>query len=369
MNATNDGAMETPACPVCDLVSLLYTRNVMVYLYSSLAFVPRRVIEGLAASGYSPQERGMYLEIEAERFSDVIEALGRSCGLTDPEKGATVVCFTERGRPFGLDSLAHVKPLSQWEDILGAGDLLDVLRNGRIVTHFQPIVDYAAKSVYACECLSRGVRSDGERINPAELFGKAKKAGLIFNLDKLCRQSAIVSGASLCGSGRLFINFIPTAIYNPEHCLQTTTALVEEYGEAPEKIVFEVVESESVTDLRHLQGILDYYRERGFRTALDDVGSGYSSLNRLIGLRPDYVKLDIGLVRDIHKEPMKQHVFEAIETICRRSGIEMLAEGIEHAEEVAFFHNAGVRLMQGYFFAKPAEVPQPVSFDDRPSSS
>lgn len=347
----------TAECPVCDLVHLLKKRNVTAYLYSPLSFIPSRMMRGLSEAGYRPEERGLFIEVRAEEFPALIRAAGNMGGLTQMEKDAVTLCFIEEGSSFGMESLAHTKSLAQWERILGAGDLLEVLQQGRIVTRFQPIVDFCAKEMFACECLSRGEKSDGTLISPGELFGSAKKAGLLFSLDKACRMSAIHTAGELGYGGRLFINFLPTAIYNPEHCLRTTAELIAEFGMEPSRIVFEVVESEGVEDLSHLGTILDFYRSRGFLTALDDVGSGYSSLNRLVCLRPDFVKLDMGLVRDIHRDRMKQDVFEAVQLLCRKSGITMLAEGIEQEEEAAFFHGAGVRLMQGYYFAPPSESP------------
>ncbi len=187
----------TAECPVCDLVHLLKKRNVTAYLYSPLSFIPSRMMRGLSEAGYRPEERGMFIEVRAEEFPALIRAAGNMGGLTQMEKDAVTLCFLEEGSSFGMESLAHTKSLAQWERILGAGDLLEVLQQGRIVTRFQPIVDFGAKEMFACECLSRGEKGDGTLISPGELFGSAKKAGLLFSLDKACRMSAIHTAGEL----------------------------------------------------------------------------------------------------------------------------------------------------------------------------
>jgi EAL domain-containing protein (putative c-di-GMP-specific phosphodiesterase class I) len=122
----------------------------------------------------------------------------------------------------------------------------------------------------------------------------------------------------------------------------------------PGRIVFEVVESHQVEDIAHLRKILDYYREKGFRTALDDIGSGHTNLATLAALGPNIIKTDMEIVRDIHRDRVKQSIFDALVAIAKNSGIKVLAEGVETPDELAYITQHGADLAQGYLFAKPS---------------
>jgi EAL domain-containing protein (putative c-di-GMP-specific phosphodiesterase class I) len=126
--------------------------------------------------------------------------------------------------------------------------------------------------------------------------------------------------------------------------------------------VFEVVESEQIRDEDHLKDIVDYYRAKGFRIALDDVGSGYSSLNLLVALEPDVIKVDLKIIRDIDKLPANQAVFQALAGIAAQTGALLLAEGVETAAELDWCRAHGASLAQGYFWGPPVALPDPSSF-------
>ena len=104
--------------------------------------------------------------------------------------------------------------------------------------------------------------------------------------------------------------------------------------------------------------ILSFYRDAGFRVALDDIGSGYSSLNVLHQLRPDFLKLDMELVRNVHMDPFKATIAAKLLEIAQALGITAIAEGIESAEELAWVATHGATYAQGYFLGRPAADPR-----------
>ncbi|MDK9717618.1 MAG: EAL domain-containing protein, partial [Trichlorobacter sp.] len=112
-----------------------------------------------------------------------------------------------------------------------------------------------------------------------------------------------------------------------------------------------------VEDLPHLRRILDFYREKGFRTALDDIGSGHTNLATLAALGADVIKVDMEIIRDVDHDPVKQSIFGALVGIAHENGIKVLAEGVETCEELAYVKQHGAQLAQGYLFAKPAAEP------------
>jgi len=153
------------------------------------------------------------------------------------------------------------------------------------------------------------------------------------------------------------INFIPTSIYDPEYCLNSTVKWANQLEFDPSQIVFEVVETEFVKDQKHLKKILEYYRSKGFQIALDDVGEGYSSLNMLIELKPDIIKIDRNIIDGIDKNELKQSVYRALFNLAKEHDITVLAEGVETKGELQTINSIGVDLVQGYYFAKPCAEP------------
>lgn len=132
---------------------------------------------------------------------------------------------------------------------------------------------------------------------------------------------------------------------------------IDRSGIPAENIVFEVTETDEVRDTEHLYRTLEFYRNAGFRIALDDLGAGYSSLNLLARLRPDFVKLDLFLTRDVDADPYKAMVAKKVMDLARELGATVVAEGVETEEEWRWFRENGADLVQGYFFARPASPP------------
>ncbi|RXH58174.1 EAL domain-containing protein [Granulicella sibirica] len=193
-----------------------------------------------------------------------------------------------------------------------------------------------------------------------------------YAFDQNCRVAAIMlaSQLRLAESGaRLSINFMPGAVYSPAACIQLTLATARKCGFPVDRLIFEITENERVKDKAHLRSIVEEYRRQGFKVALDDFGSGYSELNLLVDLPIDYLKLDIDLVKNVHQRPSALLIVKSIVALTKALGMEMLAEGVETFEEFETLRDCGVRLMQGYLFAKPAfEKLPPVSWPEESST-
>lgn len=201
----------------------------------------------------------------------------------------------------------------------------------------------------------RGVSKDNEIIPPFQLFSLARKVDLLFNLDKAARETIIRIASEKAIKQHIFIHFLPTAIYNPELCLATTNEAIRKYQIDPNQIVFEVVETEKVEDYNHLNTILDYYKKRGYKTALDDVGSGFNNTKTIRKLKPDFIKIDQSIIRDIHMNDVNQQKLLEYLTLAKRSNIVTLAEGIETQEEYDYVKSQGIDLGQGYYLGRPQE--------------
>ena len=149
------------------------------------------------------------------------------------------------------------------------------------------------------------------------------------------------------------INFLPNAIYKPERCIRTTLEAAKQYDFPVEQIMFEFTEVEKVEDSTHIKRVVEYYQSLGFITATDDFGSGYSGLNLLADFQSNIIKLDMELIRDIHLNKARQIIVNHCIAMFEELNITALAEGIETVEEYQWLRQAGVSLMQGYFFARP----------------
>ncbi|WP_336921999.1 EAL domain-containing protein [Aquipuribacter sp. SD81] len=218
---------------------------------------------------------------------------------------------------------------------------------------FQPIVRLEDPTVVVGhEALLRAVRDDGTPVMPGDLFAAAEQAGWTNLLDRVGRTTALRDAGPWLGDALLFINFVPTSIYRPEVCLRTTERAAALAGVRLEQVVFEVVESHDLPDVEHLERVFAYYRSQRCKVALDDLGSGFSSLNRLVRLRPDLVKLDRELVQSLPGRTAAA-VVEAVVRIVGSYGGQVLAEGVETREQAAAARALGVELGQGWLFGRP----------------
>lgn len=247
------------------------------------------------------------------------------------------------------------RPLHELEAALSSQWVDEIIRQQRIICYAQPIVDERG-SVYAHEMLARFIQEDGSLLSPMKVFEAAKQRNRLYSLDRLCRMTAVHSSAGL--SGKIFINFIPTSIYSPQHCLQSTIQLAQQLSIEPSMFVFEVVETEKVDDLEHLKSILDYYKQRGFQYALDDVGEGFSTIELLQELKPHYMKLDKGFVQGVSSCPEKQEVALKLLHAALQINAVPLAEGVEEEADFNWLRDSGFQLFQGYLFGRPAPVNQ-----------
>lgn len=235
--------------------------------------------------------------------------------------------------------------------------LVEMLATERFTTYFQPIVSIKDTSqIFGYESLLRGLDEQGNILLPKPILELATEAGLLPQLDQVARLSAITQVSRYQVSGHIFINFALTSLYDPAFCLRSTVEAIDAAGISHDRVVFEVVESDNPQDLDHLKTVLQYYRDAGFLVALDDLGSGYSSLNLLHQLRPDFIKLDMELIRDVHQDLYKASITEKLLEITQKLNIQTVAEGIECIEELNWLRERGANLAQGYLIAKPSAV-------------
>lgn len=214
---------------------------------------------------------------------------------------------------------------------------------------FQPIVDLASLRVFGHEALARGLNNE----SASYVLDKVTEENR-HGFDQACRVKAIEMAAQLNMDCMLSINFNPNAVTRSETCIRSTLEAATRCRFPVERIIFEVTESEKAEDLPRLRAILDDYKSRGFHTAIDDFGAGYSGLNLLAELPTDFVKVDMSLIKGIHRDRTRQAIVRGILQVCHDLSVTPIAEGIEAEEELGVMRDFGVELFQGYYFAKPS---------------
>ena len=329
-----------------------------LHLRFPLAHSRNKLIENAQAAGYVFVEQGdvISLRVGAQPMEEVLAVLAE--GLSPPERRDTRVLLQPEGTVPTLSDYLSSEPFDALAARVGARWLNEMLAEDRLTVLFQPIVRCEpTPTVFAYECLLRGVDRFGALIPAGKIFDTARNASLMSQVDMAARRAVIREASRLRLATKIFINFTPTSIYDPDFNIKTTMKSVADAGLSPRNIVFEVTESEQVPDVDHLRRIMDLYRAQGFGLALDDLGSGYSSLNLLGALQPDYVKLDMGLVRGVHADQYKALIAAKLLTLARALGIASIAEGVETEEEYRWLAENGADFVQGYYFARPANPP------------
>jgi len=262
-----------------------------------------------------------------------------------------------------LASLAFAEPLDQLLGRLEHEWVRDLIAGDRLFSMFHPIIDVHHGGVFAQEALIRAVDpSTGKTIGAGPIIAASLALDIEHQFDQRARVCAIRDGARVVPlDQKLFINFLPNTIYDPAVCLRTTILAATEHGIDLSRLVFEVVESQKIPDMKRLLAILEFYRKRGVGTAIDDMGAGFANLDYITQLRPDFVKLDrefmLGAIADLEKWPEFVEVVRTSHAV----GAQVIAEGIETEMQMVMCREAGVDFLQGFLFARPSARPEKVT--------
>ena len=239
-------------------------------------------------------------------------------------------------------------------------ELLMIIRERKITPVFQPIVSLSDGEPLGYEALARGP-ADSPLHTPAELFAVAARHKLLLALEHVCREAAIQQARMLAPGQQLFLNVTPEVINDPEFRNGRTKQVVLHHGLIPEQVAFEITERTAISDFGNFTRALHHYRRQGYCIAVDDAGAGYSSLQAIAELYPDFIKLDMSIVRDIHNNPFKIAILEALVNLAAAMNSKIIAEGVETEDELITVMKLGVGYAQGYLLARPANPPAPVS--------
>jgi len=233
-------------------------------------------------------------------------------------------------------------------------NLQKIIIEQQISTVFQPIVAVADLSILGYEALSRGP-ANTEFFSPLLLFITATECGLSFELDRLCRKKALERVRHMQTDKKIFVNTLTMTIHDPEFRGAYLKDLLEDLKLKPENVVFEVSERLAIDNYDIFRVAMKDYKDIGIVQAHDDIGTGYSDLERVMELHPGFMKVDISFVRGVDKSFMKQEIIKSMVNLAHGIGSAIIAEGVETREEFEKLKELGVSYIQGFLFGRPGE--------------
>jgi len=233
--------------------------------------------------------------------------------------------------------------------------LFELVLEGLIHSVYEPIVEVESRTVFGYEALARGPEGS-ELHSPLALFAAATETDFLFQLDCLCRQSALDGARDLPADARLFVNVRPTTIHDPNFRAEPLCRKLEVVGLQPSQVVFEISEQESIGNYSIFREVRDDYGKLGFQFAIDDTGAGYASLTAVLELAPEFIKMDRAFVRGIDEDPARQELLRALRSVSERIGARIIGEGLDTLEELEMLGQLGVPFGQGWLFGKPTPL-------------
>lgn len=235
-------------------------------------------------------------------------------------------------------------------------ELDQLIAESRIRSVYQPIVKLVDGQVFGYEALTRCPK-DSLFEGPFSLFQFAEQQNQAFALDRLARETAIRYSPALGSTQKIFINVTMGIMNDPHFVSGQTLRWLTERGILPGQVVFELTERSSIDDFEAAKKILAHYRRQGYEIAIDDAGAGYSSLQSIVELNPDYIKVDRSLVSMVDKDKMKKQMLMTFVRFAKKMNIRLVAEGIERPEELNLLRAMGFDYGQGYLLGRPDERP------------
>ena len=231
--------------------------------------------------------------------------------------------------------------------------IIYALKNDKIIPFYQPILNLKTGKVEAHEILMRVETESGEILPAYKFIEVAEDMGIIYRLELQMLDKVFEEVQSTGYNGYLFINFSPKSIIVSDY-LNTIKDMVQKYDIDPSKIIFEITERETVRNLEILQTFVSSLKRLGFKFAIDDFGSGYSSYLYIKHLPINFVKIEGDFIREILSSRLDEAIVKSVTVLCQSLKIKTVAEFVESEEILNKCRELGVDFAQGYFIGKPS---------------
>lgn len=232
--------------------------------------------------------------------------------------------------------------------------MAEIIKEKEIKTVFQPVVNLKNGTIFGYEAFSR-ITLKKCSFTIREAFDYAREMKRLSEFETLCRKSAVKSAVGKPQNAKLFLNFDPNIICEDEYKSGVTAEKLEkkdiDYGD----IVFEAAEKWAVSDIELYKNAMNNYRGQGYAVAVDNVCSGYSGINRILDINPQYIKIDAEIINNIENDEMKRSYVSALSQFTNDLGIPLIAVGVETYEQLKTLIELKISYAQGYYLAKPCE--------------
>jgi len=348
-----DAVLETTASAVREFLtdSALSASRVTTSFANDDDFIFFHVPLPDVAAATDPEITTLVVHLQQHVASRIEATHGEDVGaLIDIYVGRSHVYYNPKVRLERLiyrgirEAANNAKSVEQRERGRRITDLKDSLRDRGVYIDYHPIVVAETRKIFGYEALARGVRRSLR--SPEVMFEVAADGDLIWELSRLCRARAIEGmEARLTHDELLFLNVDPHDFADP--------AFTESEVKQPHRVVIEITERTAIKDYPKFKERLKAFRERGYRFAVDDAGSGYAGLGSIANLEPDFIKLDMSLINCIDTNFIKQNLVASMVRFANDHGAMVIAEGVERAEEFAAVQSLGVHLVQGFYLHRP----------------
>ncbi len=262
-----------------------------------------------------------------------------------------------RSKSSGKDRLSIPSEQDNMEALKSMGEknilVLEALHHRRIIPYFQPIMNVKDERIEAFEVLARIILPD-RVISAAEFIETAESMGAIGRLDYQIFERALAKVRDCNYAGNLFINLSLKALFLNEF-MPTIRRILRDYGLNPVKLIFEISERDMMKNLNLADKFINELKGDGFRFAIDDFGSGYSSFQYIKTFDIDFLKVDGELVRRMGRaDSTEKHIVTSIASLAGHLGIKTVAEYVESQEILSDVQSAGINYAQGYYIQKPS---------------
>ena len=233
-----------------------------------------------------------------------------------------------------------------------AAVLAAVEKRHNLEVHYQPVFARERRQPVYFEALIRLRGPDDELIRPGDIFPIIERHGLDADFDRAVIAAVVadLDGHHLPAGSGVAVNLSAASLVHPQ--LETWLADLAPHL-AHYRIVLEITETSLIAQLQQATVNLERLQQRGFRIALDDFGSGYSSLRYLANMPVDIVKFDITMIQSLHDSPRSRLIIEHIARLIREAGYDLVAEGIEDQATLDLVYRMGATHAQGYFLGRP----------------
>lgn len=301
--------------------------------------------------------RGLMQPSEASALMPISTSIGVAYGRRDEEVWNDALAAVRVSKRRGKGQIVAVGQALQ-ERIRQERALVTrlptAIANGEIVLWAQPIFDTSRGQVFGYECLARWERADGTMISPAEFIPLIEEQGLSIQLGELVLTEAAKFAGRVPDGVSVTVN-ISASHFEHESFVNLLDRVIAETGARPSSLIIEITETEHGQDPVRQLVTARAVRERGFGLAVDDVGSGYSSMERLIELPFSHLKIDMVLVQSC-THPATRHLVAGLVHFANNASVAVIAEGVETEAQAGVLQELGITLVQGFLFARPAPL-------------